>query len=118
MKKALRKMICLIMVLVFAMSLSACSADPNCGKYICKTVTVGDITVDAGEAYVNGASIELKKAGACDVVLDGTTYLASWKNNNGSITISLQETDSVGTIAGNKLTIDLFGVGMTMTFEK
>ncbi|MBR4344446.1 MAG: hypothetical protein IKP88_17395 [Lachnospiraceae bacterium] len=118
MKKMIRKMACLMLALILVMSLTACSADPNCGKYICKTVSVGEITVDASNAYVNGASLELKKAGACDVVLDGTTYLGSWKSTDSTLTISLQETDSVGTIAGNKITIDLFGVGMTMTFEK
>lgn len=108
------------MVLVLVLSLTACAADPNCGTYVLKTLTVDDIKAEAGtgEDKIIDAKIELKKAGACDVVLDGATYAGSWKSDNNSITISLQETDSVGTISGNTLSIDLFGIGMMMEYEK
>ena len=78
------------MALVLTMSLCACSTDPNCGSYVCKTVTVGDITVNVNEAFVNGASLELKQAGACDVVLDGKKYEGSWKSEGSQVTIHLK----------------------------
>ena len=118
MKKYIKKVVCLVMVLALTLSLCACSADPNCGKYTCKTVKVDDLTVDANEAFINGASIELKTAGACTVVLDGATYDGSWKSKDNQVTVTLEGTDSVGTISGNTLTIDLYTVGMTMDFVK
>ena len=118
MKKIVKKGLALCLMIVMAMSLCACSADPNCGKYVCKNVKVGDITVTAGEAYPNGASIELKTAGACTVILDGVKYDGSWKSENNQVTINLEEEPSTGTVAGNTLTIDLLGVGMTMEFVK
>ena len=108
------------MVLVMVLSLTACAADPNCGSYVLKSLTVDNIKSEAvsGEKKIIDAKIELKKAGACDVILDGAVYAGSWKSENNSITISLQETDSVGTISGNTLSIDLFGIGMMMEYEK
>lgn len=118
MKKYVKKVICLVLALALAMSLCACSADPNCGKYTCKTVKVDDLTVNANEAFINGASIELKTAGACTVILDGAIYDGSWKSKDNQVTVTLEGTDSVGTISGNTLTIDLYAVGMTMDFAK
>ena len=118
MNKLIKRVLCVILVLVLSLSLCACSADPNCGLYTCKTVTVGDLSVNADKAYVNGASIELKTAGACTVNLDGAQYDGSWKSGDNSVTITLEGTDSVGTINGNTISIDLYGVGMTMDFVK
>ena len=118
MKKFVKKGLALVLVVVLAMSLCACSQDPNCGKYVCKSVKVGDITVSAAEAYPNGASIDLKVAGACTVVLDGAEYNGSWKNENNNVTITLEGEESKGTISGNTLNIDIYDVGMMMTFEK
>ncbi|MCR5206754.1 MAG: hypothetical protein K6E47_17125 [Lachnospiraceae bacterium] len=118
MKRMFKKAVALIMVAVLAMSLCACSADPNCGKYICKSVKVGDITTSASETYPNGASIELKTAGACTVILDGAEYKGSWKSDNNNVTITLEGEESKGTVSGNTLTIDIYDVGMEMTFEK
>ena len=51
MNKFVKKALCIVMALVLTMSLCACSSDPNCGSYVCKTVTVGDITVNVNEAF-------------------------------------------------------------------
>ena len=118
MRKYIKKALCIVMALVLTMSLCACSTDPNCGSYVCKTVTVGDITVNVNEAFVNGASLELKQAGACDVVLDGKKYEGSWKSEGSQVTITLEEEPSVGTISGNTISIDIFDIGMTLIFEK
>jgi len=119
MKKNLRKVFCLVMVLVFAISLSACSADPNCGKYVCKTVQVDDMTVAVGNVFSNGASIELKQAGACDFVLDGVKYEGSWNSDGNKITLKIEEEQIEGSVSGNTLSIEKpFDVGMTMVFEK
>lgn len=118
MKKLFKKSLCLILVVVMAMALCACSADPNCGKYTCQNVRVGDISVSASEVYPSGASIELKTAGACTVVLDGAVYEGSWKSDNSQVTIVLEEEASTGTVSGNTLTIDLLGLGMIMTYTK
>ena len=118
MKNHIKRALCLVMVLMLTMSLCACSTDPNCGKYVCKTVKVDNLTVNVNEAFTNGASIELKAAGACSVVLDGATYDGSWKSKDNQVTVTLEGTESTGIIAGNTLTIDLYGVGMTMDFTK
>jgi ABC-type phosphate transport system substrate-binding protein len=122
MSRIIKRVVCVIMVLVMAMSLCACSKDPNCGLYVCKDVTVGDLTVPAQEGatppFVNGASIELKTAGACTVNLDGAQYEGSWKSNDNGVTITLEGTESTGTISGNILSIDLYSVGMQLSFEK
>ena len=99
MNKHLRKIVCVVMVLVLAFSLSACSADPNCGNYVCKTIQVsgestGDITVDVNQVFKNGgASIELKEAGACDLILDGVKYEGSWKSDGSKINIKIEDDD-------------------------
>ena len=118
MKGMIKRFLCLAIAMILVLSLSACSADPCCGKYVLKTAKVDDITVDADDAFVNGASIELKSTGACEVVLDGATYKASWKRADSKLTITLQETESEGILSGNTYTVDLFSVGMTLTFEK
>jgi len=118
MKRIVKKGFALILVVILAMSLCACSQDPNCGKYTCKSVRVGDITVDAKEAYPNGTSIDLKSAGACTVVLNGVAYEGSWKSENSQVTISLEEEPSTGTVSGNTLSIDLLGVGMIMELQR
>ena len=118
MKNYIKKALCIVMALILTMSLCACSADPNCGSYVCKTVTVGDITVNVNEAFINGASLELKQAGLCEVILDGSKYEGSWKSDNNKITINLEEEPSTGTISGNTLNIDLLDLGMTLSFEK
>ena len=118
MRKHIKKALCIVMALVLTMSLCACGADPNCGSYTCKTVSVGDITVNVNDAFVNGASMELKQAGACEVLLDGSKYEGSWKSEGSSITITLEEEPSVGTVNGNTISIDILNVGMTLTFEK
>lgn len=122
MRRIIKRAVCLIMVLVMAMSLCACSKDPNCGLYICKNVTVGELTVPASDGatppFVNGASIELKTAGACTVNLDGAQYEGSWKSNDNGVVITLEGTESTGTISGNTLNIDLYSVGMDLSFER
>jgi len=118
MKRSIKRALCMVMVFVLAMSLCACSADPNCGKYVCKDVKVGDISVSAQEAYPNGSSIELKTAGACTIILDGAVYEGSWKSENSNVTITLEGEESTGSISGNTMTIDIYNVGMTMTFER
>ncbi|MBO4510612.1 MAG: hypothetical protein J5718_04625 [Lachnospiraceae bacterium] len=118
MNRVVKKGLALLLVVVLAMSLCACSKDPNCGKYVCKSAKVGDITVAANEVYPNGASIDLQTAGACKVVLDGAEYSGSWKSENSNVTITLEGEESKGTVSGNTLTIDIYDVGMTMTFER
>ena len=118
MKKVVKKGLALLLVVVLAMSLCACSKDPNCGKYVCKSAKVGDISVNASEVYPNGASIDLQTAGACKVVLDGAEYSGSWKSENSTVTITLEGEESKGTVSGNTLTIDIYDVGMTMVFER
>ena len=118
MRISAKKILYVVLMFVFAMSLCACKADPNCGTYICKNVEVENISVDGKEAFINGAEIQLLKAGECKVILDGVEYKASWTRKDNDVTIDLQETPSTGKLEGNKLIIDLFGFGMNLTFEK
>ena len=119
MKKHIKKVFCIVLALVLTMSLSACSADPNCGNYVCKTVQVDDMTGPVSNVFAGGASIELKQAGACDFILDGVKYEGSWKSDGSKVTLKIEEEQIDGTVSGNTLSIEKpFDVGMTMNFEK
>ena len=124
MKKLLKRLVSVVTILVLALSFTACSADPNCGNYKCKNVTVDGISVPASQAFDSGADIVLKTAGACDVTIDGPKSRASWKRDSNKITIFLQQTEWAGTLSGNTLNIEVTEINdsekikMVMEFEK
>ncbi len=118
MRKISRNILCVILILVMALTLCACKADPNCGVYVADSVEIGDYTFDISAAYEEGASFDLQEAAACTVTLDGKAYEGTWSSEGNKVSIVIEEEESEGTIADGVLSIDLYKKGMTMVCPK
>lgn len=119
MKNNFRKLTCVILALVLCLSLAGCKSDPNCGLYKAETVEVDDVSFNITDVFSNGASIELKDGAICKLILDGDEYPGTFTTEeNGKVTITLKENDSVGTIADGVLSIDLLNSDMVINFRK
>lgn len=113
----MKKISALLLVLMIFFAFAACGgSDPNCGIYECTKVTAMEVEMDVTDVYPNGASIELQSRSKGIITLDGTEYPLKWSLEENKITLTIDDTDTVGTLENGAITIDLMDAGMTYTF--
>ena len=118
----MKKIIALLLTLAMLLSLAACGGsaeeDPNAGKYIGISAAVGGFSMPMSDVYPGETWIELKSGGKGDIMLDGDSYSLKWTLEGETFTLTLEGVDSVGTLSGGAIVIDLMNMGCVMTFRK
>ena len=118
----MKKIIALLLALAMLLSLAACGSsaeeDPNVGKYIGVSAAVGGFSMPMSDIYPGETWIELKSGGKGTIMLDGDDFKIKWSLEGEDFTLTVQSVDSVGTLSGGDIVIDLMDMGCVMTFEK
>ena len=118
----MKKIIALLLTLAMLLSLAACGGsaeeDPNAGKYIGISAAVGGFSMPMSDVYPGETWIELKSGGKGDIMLGGDSYSLKWTLEGETFTLTLEGVDSVGTLSGGTIVIDLMDMGCVMTFRK
>ena len=119
----MKRLFALLLALVIVLSLAACGGgseevDPNAGKYIGVSAAVGGFSMPMSDIYPGETWIELKSGGKGDIMLDGDSYGLKWTLEGETFTLTLEGVDSVGTLSGGAIVIDLMDMGCVMTFRK
>ena len=123
----MKKILSLALALMMLLSLAACGGkdggktDPTLGKYVGQEYTAGDdewIPMDA--AYGSGENyIELKSGGKAVFCIDGDADEVKWSlDKDGVFKLTDSDMECVGTLKDGLITIDFWGFGLTMTFQK
>lgn len=76
------------------------------------------MTMEMSEVYPGETWVELKSGGKDTVMLDGDDFPMKWTLDGESITISIEEVDSVGRLTDGVITVDLMDMGVELTFLK
>ena len=117
----MKKIIAILLAVVMLLSLAACGGgepDPNAGKYQGISAKALGMTMDMSEVYPGETWVELKSGGKGTVMLDGDDFPMKWTLDGEAITITIEDVDSVGTLADGVITVDLMDMGVEMTFLK
>ena len=117
----MKKRIAILLTIVMLLSLAACGGgepDPNAGKYQGISAKAFGLAMDMSEVYPGETWVELKSGGKGTVMLDGDDFPMKWTLDGEAITITIEDVDSVGTLADGVITVDLMDMGVEMTFLK
>ena len=117
----MKKTIVILLTIAMLLSLAACGGgepDPNAGKYQGISAKALGLTMEMSEVYPGETWVELKSGGKGTVMLDGDDFPMKWTLDGEAITITVEDVDSVGTLADGVLTVDLMNMGVEMTFLK
>ena len=116
----MKKILALLLALAMLFSMAACGGeeDPNAGKYIGVSAAVGGFSMPMSDIYEGETWIELKSGGKGTIMLDGDDFKIKWSLEGDEFTLTVQGVDSVGTLSGGDIVIDLMDMGCVMTFEK
>lgn len=118
-----KNILSIILALVLAFSLSACGGsdvradDKLAGRYI---PVVGEMLGVAltGEELA-GFAFDLESGGKGTMTADGAESNIKWRNDDSTLTISVEKTDIVGTLGTDSFKIvDMLGMGMDITFAR
>ena len=118
----MKRLLAILLILAMLLSLTACGGsaeeDPNAGKYIGISAAVGGFSMPMSDIYSGETWIELKSGGKGTIMLDGDDFKIKWSLEGEEFTLTVQGVDSVGTLSGGDIVIDLMDMGCVMTFEK
>ena len=113
-----------ISVLLCLLLLSSCGGG---SKVRADTELEGHYIAVVGEALgmtltgddIDGFDITLQSGGKAQVMIDGETHSASWKNDDTTVTLTIDKEDIVGTRKQDAFTFeDMLGMGVDVTFAK
>lgn len=127
MKKTKRLLALITVIALCAALFTACGepaerADSQLeGKYVAVSGSAMGVTITGEE--VSGFGIELKKGGKGSFSFEGNSASCSWKNDDTTVTLTVEGTDIVGTLGEDTITFEGFleemiGVSMDLTFAK
>lgn len=118
----MKKIIALLLALAMLLSLAACGGsaeeDPNAGMYYGTNATVMGFSMPMSEVYEGETWVELKNGGKGTIMLDGDDFSMKWKLEGETFTLTVEGEDSVGTLVGGIITVDLMNMGCVMEFRK
>lgn len=117
----MKKWSAILLVLALLISLVACGAkeeDPNAGVYQGLYGTMSGFAMPIEELFEGACSIELKTGGKGTVNLAEKSFPMKWSLEGESITITIQDEASVGTLKDGAIDIEFMGMGLVLTFEK
>lgn len=119
----MKKILAILLSLAMVLSFAACGGetaeeDPNAGKYLGTTAKALGMTMDMSEIYPGETWLELKSGGKGTIMLDGDDFPIEWSLEGQSITITIDNVDSVGTLSEGVVVVDLMDMGVEMTFLK
>ena len=118
----MKKLIAILLAAAMLLSLAACGGgaadDPNAGKYLGTTAKTIGLIMDMSEIYPGETFLELKSGGRGTIMLDGDAFSMKWTLEGEAFTMTIDGEDSVGTLSGGVIVVDLMGMGVEMTFVK
>lgn len=121
----MKKVLVVVLALAMIFALAACgdnapaaNTDPNAGHYVCTELSMFGISLGVEEVYTNGAYVDLNDGGKGVINLDGDSFDLDWVLDGETITLTIEGTDSVGTLVDGTMVVDLLDLGMDCTFVR
>ena len=126
MKNVMKRILVLALAFMLVFALSACGGkdkdsgdDPNLGVWVATTGEMLGISIEVGEFFGSGFTIELDTGGKCVITADGKKANGKWTLNDTEFTVKGGGFDSEGTLEGDKLTLEnIMGMGLDLIFYK
>ncbi len=110
----------LAVVLVLALGgQGAVAEDPNLGVYNATSAEMWGMEIPISDLWGDGFSIELKPAGKCTLIVDGSSGSGEWTLESGVFHLEGSGIDCNGTLANGVLILEnVLDMGITLTFER
>lgn len=110
----------LAMILLASAVLTGCggkgSDDPNLGTYTAISASMSGVSIDVGDAFGDGFTIELKARGKCEISIDGNSSKGKWTLEKKKFTVSGGGIDCEGTLKKGVMKLEnVMGAGIDLT---
>lgn len=123
----MKKLFSLILALLLLITLGACgksggrSDDALVGKYVAVSGTAMGVTLSGDD--MAGFKLELMSGGKAKLNVEGTTAEGKWKNDDNTLTLTIENTDMVGKLDKDTITFEsilkeLVGTSMDVKLAK
>jgi len=117
-----KRILILLLAMVLVFSLAACGASKYAGEYTCTKVSMElegeEISASPAELFDGDVTLEIVDDTKATLTLGGDPVDAEYTVNGSEITLTIEGTESKGTISENTIELDLMGTGMKYIFEK
>ncbi len=119
-----KKILSLLMTFILVFSLAACGGGSSVradeklvGKYIAVVGEALGISMSGDE--LGEFSVDLQSSGKGTMTIDGSTENIKWKNDDSTLTLTVEKTDITGTLGTDTFKFeDMLGMGVNITFAK
>lgn len=127
MKNLMRKALCLMLVLVCALSLAACGGSKAVGTYELETMTMGEKTMDIKELAKEAGqemklTLEIKSNGKFAMKAtgmdDSMNEEGTWEEKGGKLVLTVDDEPAEATYKDGVLTLEEETLGMKLVFKK
>ena len=117
MKKILSLMLAVLLLTLALGCSSGDDNDPNLGVYTAKTAEYGGFTLDVGQFFEKGFTIELKSGGKCKLTADGESANGKWTLEGTKFHVKGGGIECDGTLENGVMSIDYDGVVFNLVNE-
>ena len=106
----MKKLFSLILALLLLITLGACGKsggradDALVGKYVAVSGTAMGVTLSGDD--MAGFKLELMSGGKAKLNVEGTTAEGKWKNDDTTLTLTIENTDMVGKLGKDTITFE------------
>ena len=123
----MKKLFSLILALLLLITLGACGKsggradDALVGKYVAVSGTAMGVTLSGDD--MAGFKLELMSGGKAKLNVEGTAAEGKWKNDDNTLTLTIENTDMVGKLGKDTITFEsilkeLVGTSMDVKLAK
>ena len=122
MKKQMRKLICILLVVLMTAALYACGSsepDPNAGVYKGTSAEMNGLAIGLQDLFGDDFSIELKNGGKAAFNYEGKSYSMKWTLEGTTFHAKGGGAELDGTLADGVMTLEnVLDSGVTITLER
>ena len=114
------RILSLVLVLLVSVSFSGC-AEAECdalGSFLCTSAQYKEMSVDPNELYGGETFLELNEDGKGYFHQGQDSGAITWRLDGSDLRITFKNKDCKGTYENERISIDLLGSGVVLTFEK
>lgn len=122
MKRMVKKLTCVLMVILLTAALCACSSkepDPNAGVYKGSSAEMSGVSIDLAEVFGDDFSIELKNGGKAVFNYDGESYKIKWSLEGTAFHAEGGGAELNGTLSDGVMVLeDVLNSGVNITLQR